>query len=346
MKTEDFDYELPAHLIAQTPLEKRSDSRLLVLNRKEQTLAHARFYELGNYLRAGDLLIFNDSRVIPARLFGEKEGTGGAVELLLLRPLQNPVHFEALVKPGRRIRSGQRLRFGGGALTGTVIGEGQDGVRHIAFDTDAKMWDALLETLGEMPLPPYIHERLEDRTRYQTVYAREKGSAAAPTAGLHFTDELLSSLAAQGVERAFVTLHVGLGTFRPVQVEDVEKHTMHAEWFRIPAETKQAIERAKAEGRRVICVGTTSVRTIESAWRNYGTVAEDGSIQGFTDIFIHPNEPLRVTEGLITNFHLPQSTLMMLVAALIGRERLLETYRIAVEHEYRFFSFGDAMLIL
>ncbi len=346
MKTEDFDYQLPAHLIAQTPLKKRSDSRLLVLERKEQVLAHARFYELGDYLRAGDLLIFNDSRVIPARLFGEKEGTGGVVEILLLRPLDNPVHFEVLAKPGRRIKTGQRIRFGDGALTGTIIGEGEDGIRHIAFDTEPRMWDTLLETLGEMPLPPYIHEHLEDRTRYQTVYAREKGSAAAPTAGLHFTEELLASLAAQGVERAFVTLHVGLGTFRPVQVEDVENHTMHAEWFRVPAETKRAIEKAKAEGRRVICVGTTSVRTIESAWRDYGTVAEDGSIQGFTDIFIHPNEPLRVTEGLITNFHLPQSTLMMLVAALIGRERLLEAYRVAVAKEYRFFSFGDAMLIL
>ncbi|HIT02814.1 MAG TPA: tRNA preQ1(34) S-adenosylmethionine ribosyltransferase-isomerase QueA [Candidatus Enterenecus merdae] len=339
MNTSDFYFDLPQELIAQTPLERRDDSRLLTLDRATGQTRHLHFYDLPSLLRPGDCLVLNDSRVLPARLLGRRE-TGGACEVLLLIDRGDRV-WECLARPGRKLRVGTRLSFGDGALTAQVVGQVEGGNRLIRFDYEGIFLE-ILERLGRMPLPPYIREELQDGERYQTVYSRVTGSAAAPTAGLHFTRELLEQVQAMGVRVCYVTLHVGLGTFRPVKAEQLEQHEMHREYCVIPQETADAVNRTKAAGGRVICVGTTSCRTIES-W-----ASEDGHLEaraGWTGIFIYPGYRFKVLDGLITNFHLPESTLIMLVSALAGRERVLAAYREAVEARYRFFSFGDAMFI-
>ena len=339
MKTHDFWYDLPEELIAQTPLERRDGSRLLVLDRESGAMEHRHFYDIADYLNPGDCLVMNDSRVLPARLLGRRP-TGGAVEVLLLRDLGGGA-WECLVKPGRKMQAGQDVEFGDGALTATVAQVRPDGNRVVQFHYQGIFLE-ILERLGKMPLPPYIKAELNDPERYQTVYSREVGSAAAPTAGLHFTKELLKQVEDMGVRLAYVTLHVGLGTFRPVKEEDILDHEMHSEYCMISAQTAETINRTKAEGGRVICVGTTSCRTIES-W-----AAEDGTLKesaGWTKIFIYPGYRFKVLDGLITNFHLPESTLIMLVSALAGREHILAAYKEAVEQKYRFFSFGDAMFI-
>ena len=341
MKTSDFSYHLPEHLIAQTPLERRDGSRLMVLPRAGGGPAHDHFYNLKNYLRAGDCLVLNDTRVLPARLYGVKEGGGAAAEVLLLRRHEGET-WECIVRPGRRLREGARISFGEGAVTGEITQVLDDGNRLVRFECDGIFLE-VLEHIGAMPLPPYITERLQDSERYQTVYARERGSAAAPTAGLHFTPALLEELAAMGITVAKLTLHVGLGTFRPVKVEDVLSHVMHSEQFSVTQEAADTINAARAAGGRIIAVGTTSCRTLESV------AGEDGLVRaasGSTDIFIYPGYRFKVVDGLVTNFHLPESTLIMLVSALCGRDRVLDAYRVAVEEQYRFFSFGDAMLIL
>ena len=340
MKTSDFSFHLPEELIAQTPLEKRDQSRLLVLDKHTGEMEHRHFYELPQFLRPGDCLVLNDSRVLPARLLGHREPGGGAVEVLLLIDRGNKT-WECLVRPGRKARPGVQLTFGDGLLTATVEEVLEGGNRLIRFHYDGIFLE-LLEQLGKMPLPPYIKAELQDPERYQTVYSREVGSAAAPTAGLHFTKELLQQVEDMGVRLAYVTLHVGLGTFRPVKEEDILDHEMHSEYCMISAETAKTINRTKAEGGRVICVGTTSCRTIES-W-----AAEDGTLKesaGWTNIFIYPGYRFKVLDALITNFHLPESTLVMLVSALAGREHILNAYEEAVKQRYRFFSFGDAMFI-
>ncbi len=340
MKTSDFSFHLPEELIAQTPLEKRDQSRLLVLDKHTGEMEHRHFYELPQFLRPGDCLVLNDSRVLPARLLGHREPGGGAVEVLLLIDRGNKT-WECLVRPGRKARPGVQLTFGDGLLTATVEEVLEGGNRLIRFHYDGIFLE-LLEQLGKMPLPPYIKAELQDPERYQTVYSREVGSAAAPTAGLHFTKELLQQVEDMGVRLAYVTLHVGLGTFRPVKEEDILDHEMHSEYCMISAETAETINRTKAEGGRVICVGTTSCRTIES-W-----AAEDGTLKesaGWTNIFIYPGYRFKVLDALITNFHLPESTLVMLVSALAGREHILNAYEEAVKQRYRFFSFGDAMFI-
>ena len=340
MKTKDFWYELPEELIAQTPLEQRDASRLMVMDRQTGAVTHRHFYDLIDYLRPGDCLVMNDSRVLPARLLGHRP-TGGAVEVLLLRDLGNK-HWECLCKPGRKMQAGSEVIFGNGELTATVREVREDGNRIVEFHYEGIFLE-VLERLGRMPLPPYIKAELEDQERYQTVYSREVGSAAAPTAGLHFTKELLEKIREKGVKEAFVTLHVGLGTFRPVKAEEVTDHHMHAELCMMNAETAELLNRTKAEGGRIICVGTTSCRTLESL------VNEDGSFQAaskWTDIFIYPGYTFKAMDGLITNFHLPESTLVMLVSAFAGREHVLAAYEEAVRQRYRFFSFGDAMCIL
>lgn len=338
MKKTDFTFDLPDELIAQTPLEQRDASRLLVLDKTSGAMEHRHFSELSSLLRAGDCLVMNDSRVLPARLIGTRE-TGGAVEVLLLRDLGGGV-WECMTRPGKKTRAGTKLSFGNGLLTATVLRE-VEGNREIQFHYDGIFLE-LLEQLGQMPLPPYIHEQLEDPERYQTVYSRVVGSAAAPTAGLHFTEALLNTLRENGVHTAFVTLHVGLGTFRPVKTDQIEDHKMHSEYFMIPDETIRTIEQTRAAGGRIIAVGTTSCRTLESA-----TDADGNFIRksGWTDIFIYPGYRFHILDALITNFHLPESTLIMLVSALAGREHTLAAYRAAVEKRYRFFSFGDAMFI-
>ena len=339
MKTSDFIYELPEELIAQTPASKRDGSRLLVLDKNTGALEHRHFYDLPAYLRPGDCLVLNDSRVIPARLFGTRP-TGGAVEVVLLRDLGGG-RWECLTRPGKKMRVGSEVSFGGGELTGIVESVEADGNRVIRFRYEGIFLE-LLERLGNMPLPPYIKTQLQDPERYQTVYAREPGSAAAPTAGLHFTSELLDSIRAMGVDVAFVTLHVGLGTFRPVKVENVEEHEMHSEYCTVSEETAKTIRRTKAAGGRIIAVGTTSCRTLESF------AGEDGAVESgsrWTNIFIYPGYRFRCIDALITNFHLPGSTLMMLVSALAGRDNIMNAYHTAVEERYRFFSFGDAMFI-
>ncbi len=338
MKKTDFTFDLPEELIAQTPLEQRDASRLLVLDKTSGAMEHRHFSELSSLLRAGDCLVMNDSRVLPARLIGTRE-TGGAVEVLLLRDLGGGV-WECMTRPGKKTRAGTKLSFGNGLLTATVLRE-VEGNREIQFHYDGIFLE-LLEQLGQMPLPPYIHEQLEDPERYQTVYSRVVGSAAAPTAGLHFTEALLNTLRENGVHTAFVTLHVGLGTFRPVKTDQIEDHKMHSEFFMIPDETIRTIEQTRAAGGRIIAVGTTSCRTLESA-----TDADGNFIRksGWTDIFIYPGYRFHILDALITNFHLPESTLIMLVSALAGREHTLAAYRAAVEKRYRFFSFGDAMFI-
>ncbi len=340
MKTSDFYYDLPPELIAQTPLDRRDGSRLLTLDRETGEVGHLHFYDLPNLLRPGDCLVLNDSRVLPARLLGHREPTGGAVEVLLLIDRGDKV-WECLVRPGKKVRPGTRLSFGDGLLTADVLEEVEGGNRLIRFHYEGIFLE-LLERLGKMPLPPYIKEELSDPERYQTVYSREAGSAAAPTAGLHFTKELLARVAAMGVDLAYVTLHVGLGTFRPVKEEEITDHEMHAEFCMIPAQAAATINAAKARGGRVICVGTTSCRTIESWADEDGTLKESA---GWTSIYIYPGYRFKVLDCLITNFHLPESTLVMLVSALAGREHILSAYREAVERKYRFFSFGDAMFI-
>ena len=340
MKTSDFYYDLPPELIAQTPIEKRDGSRLMTLDRRTGETAHRHFYDLPELLRPGDCLILNDSRVLPARLLGQRLPGGGACEVLLLTDRGENV-WECLVRPGRKLRTGARMTFGDGSLTAEVAGEAAEGNRLVRFHYEGIFLE-VLERLGKMPLPPYIKEELQDQERYQTVYSKVLGSAAAPTAGLHFTRELLEELAAKGVGIGYVTLHVGLGTFRPVKEEDLEDHPMHSEFCTVPPETADLINRTKAAGGRVICVGTTSCRTLES-WAE-----EDGHMEprsGWTDIYLYPGCRFKVMDGLVTNFHLPESTLIMLVSAFAGREAVLRAYREAVEERYRFFSFGDAMFI-
>lgn len=339
MKTSDFYYTLPEELIAQTPLEKRDASRLLHLNKVTGETEHRHFFDLPSYLKPGDCLVLNDSRVLPARLIGRRE-TGGAVEVVLLRDLGDKV-WECLTRPGRKTRPGTKLIFGDGALTAEVIDAVEDGNKLLRFSYEGIFLE-VLERLGKMPLPPYIKEELSDNERYQTVYSRETGSAAAPTAGLHFTKELLQKLSEQGVKICYLTLHVGLGTFRPVKAEEIENHEMHAEFCVIPEETSRLVSETKKAGGRIVSVGTTSCRSLESF------AEEDGSLQpgcGWTDIFIYPGYRFKCVDALITNFHLPESTLVMLVSALAGREHILSAYEEAVREKYRFFSFGDAMLI-
>ncbi len=340
MKTSDFYYELPPQLIAQDPLEDRSGSRLLVLDKETGRTEHHIFKEITGFLNPGDCLVINDTKVIPARLIGEKEETGAKIEVLLLKRGENDV-WETLVKPGRKAKPGTRISFGGGLLVGEVVDIVEEGNRLIRFEYEG-IFEEILDRLGQMPLPPYITHQLKEKDRYNTVYAAHEGSAAAPTAGLHFTPQLLKEIEKKGVDIARVTLHVGLGTFRPVKVDDVENHHMHSEFYMIDAEAAEKINRAKENGGRIICVGTTSCRTIESA------AEQDGHIRpcsGWTDIFIYPGYQFKVLDCLITNFHLPESTLIMLVSALAGKEHVLAAYEEAVKERYRFFSFGDAMFI-
>ena len=340
MKTSDFSYELPERLIAQDPLEDRSASRLMVLPRKEGEIEHRTFKDLPKYLRAGDCLVINDTKVIPARLLGVREGTGGAVEILLLKKLTKE-EWECLVRPGKKLRTGARVIFGDGSLKGTIAEVKEDGNRIVHFDYEG-IFEEILDALGEMPLPPYIKHKLKDKGRYQTVYAKHDGSAAAPTAGLHFTKELLKKIEEKGVNLAFITLHVGLGTFRPVKAEKIEEHEMHSEFYIIDKKTADIINETRRNGHRIVCVGTTSVRTLESAADENGELHE---CSGWTSIFIYPGYRFKLVDRLITNFHLPKSTLIMLVSALAGRENVLKAYEHAVEEKYRFFSFGDAMFI-
>ncbi|MBM7561626.1 tRNA preQ1(34) S-adenosylmethionine ribosyltransferase-isomerase QueA [Fusibacter tunisiensis] len=340
MKTKDFYFDLPQHLIAQTPLEDRSQSRLMHLNRETGDLTHEKFKDITQYLKKGDCLVLNNTKVIPARLFGVKD-TGASVEFLLLKRLSD-TRWETLVKPGKKARIGAEFSFGDGKMSCKVVGIGDEGTRIIEFAFEG-IFEEILDELGTMPLPPYITETLEDAKRYNTVYAKHDGSAAAPTAGLHFTEDLLEDLRLKGVEVAFVTLHVGLGTFRPVKVDDVNSHKMHSEFYELSADNAALINRVKKSGGRVISVGTTTTRTLETIADNSGQLEAKN---GWTDIFIYPGYEFKCIDGLITNFHLPESTLIMLVSALMTREQILNAYRVAVEESYRFFSFGDAMLIL
>ena len=341
MKTSDFFYELPEELIAQDPLEDRTASRLLVLDRKTDKLEHKIFSDVIDYLNPGDCLVINNTRVIPARLIGEKEGTGGKVEILLLKRRENDI-WESLVKPGKKLRPGARVTFGDGRLKAEILEIAEEGNRLVKFYYEG-IFEEILDSLGEMPLPPYITHKLEDKEMYQTVYAKFDGSAAAPTAGLHFTTELLEKIRHKGVRIASITLHVGLGTFRPVKVEDVNNHHMHTEWYEVNKEAADIINETKKNGGRVICVGTTSCRTIESVADENGLMSAK---TGETDIFIYPGYKFKVMDGLITNFHLPESTLVMLVSAFAGKERVLSAYETAVKERYRFFSFGDAMILV
>lgn len=340
LKKSDFYYDLPPELIAQDPLDDRSSSRLMLLDKETGAVSHHVFREIEDYLQPGDCLVLNDTKVIPARLLGEKENTGGHVEVLLLKRRQGDV-WETLVKPGKKCKPGARLSFGDGLLKAEVLETVEEGNRLIHFEHDG-IFEEILDRLGEMPLPPYITHKLQDKNRYQTVYAKYEGSAAAPTAGLHFTKELLERIEAKGVRVVFVTLHVGLGTFRPVKEENVLDHHMHSEYYQISSEAAERINGTKAAGGRVICVGTTACRTLESAADDSGRV-RPGS--GNTEIFIYPGYRFKVLDALITNFHLPESTLVMLVSALAGREHVLNAYTEAVRERYRFFSFGDAMFI-
>lgn len=340
MKRQDFYYELPEELIAQDPLKDRSSSRLLVLDKESGAVSHHVFKEITDYLHEGDCLVINDTKVIPARLIGSKVGTEGKIEILLLKRKENNV-WETLVKPGKKAKIGTKISFGEGLLIGEVVDIVDEGNRLIQFTYEG-IFEEILDRLGQMPLPPYITHQLEDKNRYQTVYATHTGSAAAPTAGLHFTPELLDEIEQKGIEIARVTLHVGLGTFRPVKVEEITEHHMHSEFFQIDEEAARKINHAKDSGKRVICVGTTSCRTIESASDENG-ILKAGS--GWTDIFIYPGYQFKILDCLITNFHLPESTLVMLVSALAGREHVLAAYEEAVKERYRFFSFGDAMFI-
>ena len=341
MLRSDFYYDLPEELIAQTPVEPRNASRLMCVDRQSGDITHDHFYNLCKHLKKGDLLVMNDSRVLPARLYGEKEGTGSFIEFLLLEQKGDKL-WEILVRPGKKAKPGTRFSFGNGRLKAEILETVEGGNRIAKFECEGNFFTAL-EDIGQMPLPPYITKKLEDKERYQTVYSHELGSAAAPTAGLHFTNEMLDDLRASGINTAFVTLHVGLGTFRPVKEDEVLKHKMHSEHYHLPKETAELIKKTKAEGGRVIAVGTTSCRTLESV----GTFFEDmDEHEGYTDIFIYPGYKFKVIDGLITNFHLPESTLIMLVSAFMGYDNTMNAYKTAVEDKYRFFSFGDAMLIL
>lgn len=341
MKLSEFDFHLPEELIAQRPVEPRDASRLFVVHRDGGAFEHRHFRDLPEYLRPGDALVVNETRVMPARLMGQREGTGGAIEVLLLRRIERD-KWETLVKPGKKARPGQKIAFGDGLLVGTVLETTEVGGRVIEFAYEG-IFEQVLDRLGQMPLPPYIHEQLADRERYQTVFAREWGSAAAPTAGLHFTPELLERIAGMGVQVHKVLLHVGLGTFRPVQVEDVLTHKMHSEFYTVTPETAEALNRVKAEGGRVVAVGTTSVRTLETVTDGDGVIRPG---EGWTDIFIYPGYRFRAVDAMVTNFHLPKSTLLMLISAFADRDLVLRAYEEAVRERYRFFSFGDAMLIL
>lgn len=340
MKTSDFNYYLPEELIAQVPIKDRSSSRLMVVDKKTGEIEHKVFRDIIDYLEEGDCLVLNDTRVIPARLIGSKVETGGKIEFLLLKRNEDDT-WETLVKPGKKAKIGAKFTFGDGKLLAEVVGMGEDGSRIVKFEYDG-IFEEVLDELGNMPLPPYITEKLDDRERYQTVYSKHNGSAAAPTAGLHFTEELLEKIREKGVDEAFVTLHVGLGTFRPVKVDDVLEHKMHSEYYMVSQEAADKINRAKENGKRVICVGTTSCRTIESAADNNGVLK---ATSGWTDIFIYPGYKFKLMDNLITNFHLPESTLIMLVSALSTRENILNAYEEAVKERYRFFSFGDAMFL-
>ena len=340
MKTSDFYFDLPQELIAQEPLEKRDESRLMVLDKVSGEIEHKHFYDIVDMIDPGDTLILNDTKVLPARLYGVKEGTGGAIEFLLLNKHSLDT-WEVILKPGRRAKPGARFIFGDGKLKAEILDVINDGNRLVKFEYDG-IFENVLDELGEMPLPPYITKKLENKDRYQTVYAKYTGSAAAPTAGLHFTPELLEKIKDKGINIGYVTLHVGLGTFRPVKVDDVDKHKMHSEYYVLPPETAELINKTKELGHKVISVGTTATRTLETAGLN-GMPLKASS--GWTDIFIYPGKKFNVIDSLITNFHLPESTLIMLVSALAGREHVLNAYNTAVENRYRFFSFGDAMFI-
>lgn len=337
LSTSDYYFDLPEELIAQDPMEKRDECRLLIVDKKTGETEHHKFNEIINYLEPGDCLVLNNTKVIPARLLGEKEGTGAAVEILLLKRKEADV-WETLVKPGKKLRPGARVSFGGGILKAEILDIVDEGNRLVKFYYDG-IWEEVLDRLGEMPLPPYITHKLQDKNMYQTVYAKYEGSAAAPTAGLHFTEKLLEDIKAKGVDMAFVTLHVGLGTFRPVKVDNVLEHHMHTEWYQVTQEAADKINKAKENGHRIICVGTTSCRTIESAADENGHLS---ACSGDTSIFIYPGYKFKVLDQLITNFHLPESTLVMLVSALAGREHVLAAYEEAIKERYRFFSFGDA----
>ena len=340
MKTDDFDYYLPEELIAQVPLKNREESRLLVLDKDTGEKIDDKFYDIINYLNRGDVLVLNDTKVIPARIIGTKEDTGAVIELLLLKNSEND-NWECLVKPAKRVKIGTIISFGNGELKAKCIGIGEEGIRNFTFIYDGIFYE-LLDKLGTMPLPPYIKEKLDDQSRYQTVYAKNIGSSAAPTAGLHFTKELLKKIEDKGVIVTYITLHVGLGTFRPVNVEDVTKHKMHSEFYSMTKETSDILNKAKEEKRRIIAVGTTTTRTLETIMTKYNTFKE---CSGWTDIFIYPGYEFKAIDSLITNFHLPKSTLIMLVSALSSKDIILDTYKYAVENKYRFFSFGDAMFI-
>lgn len=340
MKVEDFDYNLPEELIAQKPLEKRDSSKLLVLDKNTGKIEHKHFYDVLDYLEAGDTLVLNDTKVLPARLIGTKEETNAVIEILLLKNIKED-DWECLVKPARRIKVGTIVSFGNGKLKAKCIKEDNEGIRHFTLIYDGILLE-ILEDLGSMPLPPYIHEKLNDQSRYQTVYAKEVGSAAAPTAGLHFTNELLDKIVEKGINIAYVTLHVGLGTFRPVSVEKIEDHEMHSEYYHMTRDVAELLNKTKTNGHKIIAVGTTSTRTIETIMAKYGEFTE---CNGWTNIFIYPGYEFKGIDRLITNFHLPKSTLVMLVSALAGKENIMRAYYEAIDNEYRFFSFGDAMLI-
>ena len=340
MKTDDFDYYLPEELIAQTPLKKRDSSRMLVLDKQNGNIFHKTFSDIIDYLNPGDTLVLNDTKVIPARIIGVKEETGAVIELLLLKNIDDN-NWECLTRPAKRVKVGTVISFGDGMLKATCSSVGEEGIRVFSLSYDGILYE-ILDKLGTMPLPPYIHEKLEDQSRYQTVYAKNIGSAAAPTAGLHFTKELLNDIKNKNVNIAYLTLHVGLGTFRPVNVEDVKSHKMHSEFYRMDKKTADILNEAKKNGKRIISVGTTSTRTLETIIKKYGSFKE---CSGNTDIFIYPGYKFEAIDALITNFHLPKSTLVMLVSALAGRENILNAYKIAVENKYRFFSFGDCMFI-
>ncbi|ELU5585922.1 tRNA preQ1(34) S-adenosylmethionine ribosyltransferase-isomerase QueA [Clostridium perfringens] len=340
MKVSDFYFELPEELIAQYPLEKRDSSRLMVLDKKTGEIEHRKFHDILEYLNEGDTLVLNNTRVLPARLIGEKEETGGKIEFLLLKRIEGD-KWECLAKPGRKAKVGTVFTFGEGKLKAVVREIGEEGNRIIEFKYDG-IFEQVLDELGQMPLPPYIHEKLEDKERYQTVYSKEKGSAAAPTAGLHFTEELLKEIKDKGINIAYLTLHVGLGTFRPVKVDDVNNHVMHSEYYHLDKENAELINKTKEAGKRVIAVGTTSSRTLETIGDENGRVREQS---GWTDIFIYPGYKFKIVDNLITNFHLPESTLIMLVSALAGQDNIMNAYNTAVKEKYRFFSFGDSMFI-
>lgn len=340
MKVSDFYFELPEELIAQYPLEKRDSSRLMVLDKKTGEIEHRKFHDILEYLNEGDTLVLNNTRVLPARLIGEKEETGGKIEFLLLKRIEGD-KWECLAKPGRKAKVGTVFTFGEGKLKAIVREIGEEGNRIIEFKYDG-IFEQVLDELGQIPLPPYIHEKLEDKERYQTVYSKEKGSAAAPTAGLHFTEELLKEIKDKGVNIAYLTLHVGLGTFRPVKVDDVNNHVMHSEYYHLDKENAELINKTKEAGNRVIAVGTTSSRTLETIGDENGRVREQS---GWTDIFIYPGYKFKIVDNLITNFHLPESTLIMLVSALAGQDNIMNAYNTAVKEKYRFFSFGDSMFI-